>query len=254
MKLNCDLGEGFPEVDAHVMPHIDMANIACGGHTGDQTSMQIAVELANKHHVHIGAHPSYPDRAHFGRKPFAISSPDLHINLYQQIQNLRLICESQKTALAYIKPHGQLYHDCIYNKEIRIILLDIAQDFQLPLMLMATPENHTISEHAKEFNVTVIFEVFADRSYDNNGHLVARSQSHAIHTDIATIQKQARSFIEKNGTYSDKGRWLNICAESICVHGDTPLAMEAIHAIRALFTLDTIHTDTIHPNTRHSNP
>lgn len=234
IKLNCDLGEGFTAVDAAVMPYIDMANIACGGHTGDKNSMQSAVILAQKFHVELGAHPSYPDKKNFGRKPFNISSHELMYSLHTQIDDLINICKKEQTTINYIKPHGQLYHDGIVNVQIRTNLLKIAQHYDLPLMMMATTDNASLIHHAQMYDVPIIFEAFADRSYTNNGRLVARHHIHAVHSDSQHTQQQAQTLIDKHGVFSNNGKWLPLAAQSICVHGDNHHAMEAIKIIRTL--------------------
>ena len=216
------------------MPYIDMANIACGGHTGDQHSMQNAIILAKKFHVEIGAHPSYPDKKNFGRQPFEISSHDLMHSLRTQIDDLINVCQKEETALSYIKPHGQLYHDGITDLQIRTILLEIAQHYALPLMMMATIDNTSLIHHAQTYDVPIIFEAFADRSYTENGRLVARHYTHAVHTDNQCIQQQAQTLIDKHGVFSSNGTWLPLAAQSICVHGDNHHAMEAIKIIRTL--------------------
>lgn len=234
IKLNCDLGEGFNAVDTAVMPYIDMANIACGGHTGDQSSMKDAVVLAKKFHVEIGAHPSYPDKKNFGRQPFSISTHDLMHSLRAQIDDLANVCAKEQTTLRYIKPHGQLYHDGIINVQIRTNLLSIAQHYDLPLMIMATTDNTSLINHAQIYNVPIIFEAFADRSYTDTGHLVARHHAYAVHSNNQRIQQQAQTLIDKQGVFSSNGTWLPLTAQSMCVHGDNRHAMEAIKIIRAM--------------------
>lgn len=211
-----------------------MANIACGGHTGDQSSMKNAVMLANKFHVEIGAHPSYPDKKNFGRKPFNINTHDLIHSLHTQIDDLIIICKQEKTHLSYIKPHGQLYHDAITSLPIRIRLLEIAQHYGLPLMMMATTDNTSLINHAKRYSVPIIFEAFADRSYTDAGYLMARHHAHAVHSSNQHIQQQAQTLIAKQGVFSSNGVWLPLAAQSICVHGDNDHAMEAIKIIRTM--------------------
>lgn len=211
-----------------------MANIACGGHTGDQSSMRNAVILAKKFHVEIGAHPSYPDKKNFGRKPVTINTHDLIHSLHAQINDLITICNKEKTTLRYIKPHGQLYHDGITNVHIRTHLLSIAQHYDLPLMMMATTDNISLISHAQIYNVPIIFEAFADRSYTDTGHLVARHHAHAVHNTDQHIQQQAQTLIDEQGVFSSNGIWLPLAAQSMCVHGDNYHAMEAIKIIRAM--------------------
>ncbi len=246
MKLNCDLGEGLDEIDAALMPHIDMASIACGGHTGDQTSMAKAVELALSHQVKIGAHPSYTDRTNFGRKSPDLESLDtstLFDSLCHQVAQLQKIAERTSAKLNYIKPHGALYNDAWHNTKIQGVLYQLAQQFSLPLVLQApvaivgkshaSPRPASSSPAATDTpKVSIINEAFADRAYTDTGSLVSRKFKHAIHSDIEKSITQALNIQMRNGLYSENRIWLQLTAETLCIHSDSPNAVASTIAIK----------------------
>ncbi|MFL0810936.1 MAG: 5-oxoprolinase subunit PxpA [Agarilytica sp.] len=227
MKLNCDLGEGLDEVDAALMPHIDMASIACGGHTGDANSMRRAIDLAQQHSVSIGAHPSYPDRENFGRRSIQISPSVLHESLCEQIQNLIDIAQQSQAHVDYIKPHGALYNDAWHHDAIQNTLTSVAEQFNLKLVLQARPQNQNECRHE------IMLEAFADRAYTDLGTLVSRDKPHATHAELDSVIAQGRNLKFKKGLYSENGVWLHIDAQTLCVHSDSPNAVSAIEALKA---------------------
>lgn len=231
MKLNCDLGEGLDDVDASLMPHIDMASIACGGHVGNNASMSRAVELAIKHDVAIGAHPSYPDKENFGRRSLDITPAALCDALNQQIHDLLNICRSFQCALTYIKPHGALYNDAWHNAEVIACIINVAKNVELPLVLQANIEKQHKIHHP------FISEAFADRAYTDEGTLVPRRFPHATHDSIEKTIQQTQDIAEKQGLYSETGKWLPLAAETICIHSDSPNAVENAKSIRQAIRL-----------------
>lgn len=252
MRLNCDLGEGFDEVDARVMPLIDMANIACGGHAGDLQRMQRCVTLAKTHNTLIGAHPSYPDRQNFGRKsPTNICVTKLTASLTEQLERLQSVCQAAQQAIQYVKPHGALYHDAATLPEVleSLLLAIRAVCPNAPLMLQASangmpppswqaltttietvPTISTLtSEHLRTQPLWT--EAFADRAYTPAGALLSREQPGAVLDSANAIFRQACRLITDQPVITTKGTELNINADSLCVHGDTPAAYDALEQI-----------------------
>lgn len=234
MKLNCDLGEGQGDIDEQVMPYIDMANIACGGHAGDKHTMRHCVALAHQHGVVIGAHPSYPDKQHKGRKSLILSKQALQSSIIQQLEQLQAVCEIQRCAFAFIKPHGALYNDMMQQEPILETLLEVcAKQYPgLPLVIQGTVCNQSYATLAHSFSVPLLFEGFADRLYTDTGFLVDRSNPKAVHNTTIDIVTQANNFIRNAGVNSESGQWLDIAIDTLCVHGDTPLAFESLRSIR----------------------
>ena len=175
MLLNCDLGEsyGYWEIPADplVMPHIDMANIACGYHAGDPQVMQKTIALAKQYQVKIGAHPSYPDRQGFGRRSMQLSQDEIENLIIYQLGALAGMCKSQGCQVSYLKPHGALYNDMMKNNDVLLAIFSAIKKYDpsMPLLMMATGRNRYFQQKADEQGINVMFEAFADRAYDDDG-------------------------------------------------------------------------------------
>ncbi|MGM0569152.1 5-oxoprolinase subunit PxpA [Marinobacter sp.] len=238
MKLNCDLGESFGAwtmgQDEAVMPWIDMANIACGFHASDPSIMASTVNLALQHDVEIGAHPSYQDLVGFGRRSIAHSPAEIRGLIWYQTGALDGICRAHGATVSYVKPHGALNNDMMKDGTVLQAVMEAVASFRegLPLMLPVTLQADDHRDLARRVGLPVIFEAFADRAYDDEGHLVSRREAGSVHDDPEVIVRQAMSLVSKGGLYSHTGRWLPLAADSLCVHGDGASALEATRAIR----------------------
>ena len=249
IKLNCDLGEELYDdtIDSRVMPYIDMANLACGGHAGDHRSMSKTVHLALSHNVAVGAHPSYPDRENFGRITLNIPCDQLLTSLSTQVSELISVCSEHNETVKYIKPHGALYHDCLKTERVLRCVLTLAKNFALPLMLLKPPQHHSrlnmLTTLAEDYGVLLIWEGFADRYYDDDGQLLSRTYPNAVHNDLNIILSQAKGFIVDRCISSVNNAQLKLHCDSLCVHGDTPLAFDSLKSIREL--LNKNHTESL---------
>ena len=238
LLLNCDMGESFGSwtmgLDAEVMPFIDCANIACGFHAGDPGIMRKTVALALKHDVQIGAHPAYQDLAGFGRRSMAYTAAELQDLLHYQLGALDGICRAQGTRIGYVKPHGAMYNDMMASPEqLRAVVHAVATyDARLPLMLMATRDNREAQAIGDEYGVTLWFEAFADRAYDNAGRLVSRQFPGAVHHDADTIVRQALTLAAGQSLIASDGSALYLHANTLCVHGDNASSVAAVQRIR----------------------
>ncbi len=243
MDLNCDLGEGYGVWrmgdDAAVMPFIDRANIACGFHAGDFAIMQSTVRLAKEHGVKVGAHPSYPDRHGFGRRSMSFSADDIRAQLLYQIGALQAVCHAEQIPLHYVKPHGALYNDmqsdvALFTQVVQTLgELNRGRAQPLQLMTLAKLQREREQEIAAKYNVELLFEAFADRCYESNGHLRARSFEGAVLHDQDAIVAQALAFARGNSIMTHDGSELLLQADTLCVHGDNPKALAVVKAIRA---------------------
>jgi UPF0271 protein len=237
LKLNCDLGEKVHDNDALIMPYIDQANIACGFHASDPVTMQQTVKLAIQHDVEIGAHPSYPDKANFGRTSMQLPRQALISMLHYQIGALDAICQAEGAQLLYVKPHGALYNDMMADVSIfesvclAISTLNRSSNKPLSLMIQALPDNSIQQQCAKEHNIHLLFEVFADRAYQNDGLLVARSNSNAVIHDVEKVNQRLISLCEYHTLNSSSGVQLRLTADSLCVHGDNPEAIKLVQKL-----------------------
>ena len=238
LLLNCDIGESFGAwtmgLDAEVMPLIDCANIACGFHASDPQVMRRTVALAQRHGVLIGAHPGYPDLVGFGRRSMACTPDEVENMLLYQVGALEGICRAEGTQVRYVKPHGALYNDMMREPELlRAVMAAIkAYSDSLPLMLMSTRDNSASQAMAAEMGITLWFEVFADRAYDNAGMLVNRKLPGAVHHDSDRVADQALRLARGEALTTHDGGTLTLQADTLCVHGDNAASILAVQRIR----------------------
>ena len=221
IDLNCDLGEGMPN-DALLMALISSANIACGGHAGDDDTMKRTVELAVKHNVVIGAHPSYPDKKNFGRVELLKNSlriEDLTDIICTQITALASICTSFGTRLHHIKPHGALYNRAAWDEAVSdsicssIVLIN-------PALLLYGLSGSCMKTVADSNQLRFVSEVFADRTYQEDGRLTDRSDAGALIENETQVMTQVLNMIQHGIVISSTGKQVPIKADTICLHGD----------------------------------
>lgn len=243
MKLNCDMGESFGlwqrGMDEAVMPHIDMANIACGFHAADPLVMQQTVILAKQYHVDVGAHPGYPDLIGFGRRHMRCSPDEIQAFILYQVGALAAFCRQQDIPLSYVKPHGALYNDMMQDDVILIAILKGVAAFaaNLPLIVMAQADNSRHEALAAQFNVPLLFEAFADRGYTDAGLLQDRRQPGAVFTEQSQIIKQAVQLAKQGCVTSNHGNIIRLNIDTICVHGDNTPSIEALAHIKSAMAL-----------------
>jgi len=237
VKLNCDLGEGNPAVDTAIMPYIDMANIACGGHASDAKGMQAAVDLALQHNVLIGAHPSYADKANFGRIDQELTTEETERLVTSQVNALQEICLAKGSQVSYVKPHGALYNRMMRDEVVlKAILIGINKvQPNLPLMVLARRDNSAIESIANDFKTPLIQEVFCDRGYKLEGSLVPRGEKGAL-LNSDQITKRINDLINRDSLETVCGEQLNIKADTLCVHGDDAHALQSVIAIRQMLS------------------
>jgi UPF0271 protein len=239
MKLNCDLGESFGSwtmgLDEQAMEHIDQANIACGFHAGDPLVMQQTLALAKQHNVEIGAHPSYPDLVGFGRRSVHCSEKEIIALLCYQIAALDGMAKSQNLELSYVKPHGALYNDMMANDSVRAAVMKAVASYHKPLtlMLQATPALAAHKAEAKALGLVLLAEAFADRCYDDDGKLLARSKAGAV-LNKAAMLKQVQQLKEHGTVTTINGHTLALNPDSLCVHGDNEAGVLAMKEIKVL--------------------
>ena len=230
--LNADVGEGLAS-DVQLYPFLDQASIACGGHCGDAKTMQQAVLACKKHDVRIGAHPSYPDKKNFGRASMQMESSQLIESIRQQVNSLDELCQAHAVTPSFVKPHGALYSDMMCSSEVfELIVMEVARyPLDLALMIGALPARTTYQFIANEFGVPLLREAFADRLYLDNGQLSPRSEPEAVFSDPKKIITQASSIKINKAIFTATNQMLTIEADSLCLHGDNPASVAAIHKI-----------------------
>lgn len=238
IRLNCDMGESFGVWkmgnDEEIMPLIDMANLACGYHASDALTMNRTVALAKKHNVTIGAHPSYQDLVGFGRRSILCSLEEIKSIILYQLGALSAFCKAHGTAVSYVKPHGALYHDMMRDENIFKAILNAisSYDKNIKLMILSGPKNEAYDYTSKLYNINLIYEVFADRNYNDDGSLVARSYENAVIQDELQVADRIKLIKERGYLYSTNSKKLFLKADSICVHGDNDKALEFIKLLR----------------------
>lgn len=238
LLINADMGESFGPwvmgMDEHVMPHVDLANVACGFHASDPHVIRRTVRLAKEHGVKVGAHPSYPDLVGFGRRSIACSPDEVEDLVLYQIGALSGICQAEGTRIHYVKPHGALYNDMIRDPGLFEAVVKAVKDFDgsLPLMTMASCNTSMEQEVADRYGVTLWFEAFADRAYDGEGRLVCRRSPGAVHEDPDEILEQAVRIARGEPLTAIDGSEIVLNADTLCVHGDNNESIAAIQSIR----------------------
>ena len=230
IRINSDLGEGTG-VEKDIMPFLNSCSIACGGHTGDKSSMTDTILIAKKYDVNIGAHPSYPDKENFGRKNISISNADLSNSLMSQIDDLERIARSLETSLNHIKLHGALYNLSANDLETASIIIKLMR-FKYSDKILYVPYGSLISELAIENNVKIFHEVFLDRNYNNDLSLVSRENNNSMILDYQKMLKRLENVINDNKIQTIGGDYKKILADTFCVHGDS---LEIASVIRNLF-------------------
>jgi UPF0271 protein len=230
-NINCDMGEGIGNDEA-IMPFIHSANIACGFHAGDPQTMWQTIEMAIKHNVAIGAHVSFLDRKNFGRTELNISPEDIYELVEQQLILLNEIAESFDISIHHVKPHGALYNMSAKDPAIAKAIAAAVKDYDSKLVLFGLSGSHSITE-AKNSGLKTCSEVFADRSYQDDGSLTPRSQPNALIENTEDAVKQVLQMINEGTVTTISGKTIPIVAETICIHGDGPHAVSFAKAIHA---------------------
>lgn len=238
MKLNCDLGESFGiwnmGMDEQVMPHIHMANIACGFHASDPVVMLNTLQLAAAQGVEIGAHPGYPDLAGFGRRSMQCSEAEIRGLLLYQISALAGMAKVSGTEVTYVKPHGALYNDMMRDDKLLSVMLKAVSEYDkgLKFVVQATVKNDHYRELAAKYGVDLLFEVFADRGYDDSGLLLSRSLPDSVFHEQDEILNRINQLLEDGSVATSSGKHINLEPDTICVHGDNEQSVRLVSDIR----------------------
>jgi len=238
VKLNSDLGEGFGAYkagnDEEIMRYIDMANLACGFHAGDPLIMSKAIKEAKKNSILIGAHPGYQDLVGFGRRSIEYKKDELQAILIYQIGALRALAISYRYDISYIKPHGALYNDMMKNEEIFTAIVEAlsSYDEKLKLMILSSSKNEIYQNIADSFGISLIYEAFADRAYNDDGFLVSRKEKDSVLDDVKAIIKRVEMLVQNGYIESITGKKLYLKVDSLCVHGDNEKALLITKSIR----------------------
>ncbi len=218
IDFNCDLGEGCGD-DAAIMPFISSASIASGGHAGDAASMRDTVALCLAHGVAIGAHPSFEDREHFGRRELSLAPRAIAEAVTRQIGALAEACAAQGARLHHVKPHGALYNLSARDNEVAEAIAGAVLDFDPALLLYGLSGSASTGAGAAA-GLRVVHEVFAERRYEANGRLTPRGERDAVIEGIDDSLAQVRSMLHAGSVIARTGERVPLRADTLCLHGD----------------------------------
>ena len=226
--------------DEQIMPYIDMANLACAFHAGNPVSMHKSIKNAKANGVSIGAHPSYPDLEGFGRRDMDCSVEEIVSLIIYQSGALNALCQSYGVKIHYIKPHGALYNTMMKDMEVfKAIAKAVSKyDKNIKLMILSNAHNVEFASIADKYGISLLYEVFADRAYQDDGSLVPRSQSGAVLSSEAEVIERAKLLQEEGCIETINGNKLTLQVDTLCVHGDNE---EALNIIQALYKLTHAH-------------
>lgn len=230
MELNADIGEGCD--DAGLMPYLTRVSIACGGHAGDAASMTAALRLAAEHGVTAGAHPSYPDRSQFGRRALAASGDEIAAWVTEQTETLAEQAAHLGLRLAHVKPHGALYNVAARDAAVARAIARAVAAVDPALVVVGLAGSQLIAA-GQAAGLPVLNEAFADRRYLPSGRLVSRETAGALIVDPADAAEQARVLAAGRAVATMGGGAVRIRADTICLHSDTPGALNIARAVHA---------------------
>jgi len=243
IDLNCDLGESFGcytlGMDEKIIPYISSANIACGYHASDPMVMYKTVEMAKKYGVKIGAHPGLPDLMGFGRRNIQVSPAEAKVYIQYQIGALYAFCKCAGVPLSHVKPHGALYNMAVKDYELAKAICEGIYEFDSNLILFALSNSEMIKA-ADTTGLRVAREVFADRVYEEDGSLVARTKEGAMITDENLAIQRVIRMIKEKKVAAITGKDIPIEADTVCIHGDGIKAFEFVKKLHATLEVEGI--------------
>ncbi len=235
IDLNSDMGESFGRyrlgADADLMALVTSANIACGLHASDPLVMERTVRLAQEHEVGIGAHPGFPDLQGFGRRPISFPPDELEAFILYQLGALSAFVKVNGAELVHVKPHGALYNQAAQDLPMAQAIARAVVRFDRGLILVGLADSYLI-EAGLEVGLRVAREAFAERAYELDGSLRARRLPGAVLQDPAAAAKQAVSIARGGWVEAYTGEQVAVQAETLCLHGDTPGAVQLARAVR----------------------
>ena len=231
VDINADLGEGSGH-DEELFELISSANIATGFHAGDSDSMHAAITTAKKHGVAVGAHPSFFDRENFGRKELKISTPEIFDAVAYQLGVFQAIASAVGVQPNHVKPHGALYNMAVRDQELADAIARAIESVDPQLILFA-PDKSELARAGDAHGLQIAREIFADRNYLNDGWLVPRTRPDALLRDPNEAAQRVLRMLREGKVRSVEGGDVDVRGETICVHGDTPGAVEFARELRS---------------------
>lgn len=239
IDINCDLGEGFGN-DEQLLKYITSANIACGFHAGDYNLMAKTVKLATKNKVAIGAHPGFPDLQGFGRQEMYFKPSEIYDLTLYQLGALHAFCKANWIELSHVKPHGALYNMAGKDPEIADAIANAVADFDHGKLFLFGLSGSELIKAGRKLGIMTASEVFADRTYQKDGSLTPRSSEFAVHKDAEAALEQAILLIKENKVRTVDGEIITLEADTLCIHGDNPSALDFVKKLKARLAMENI--------------
>lgn len=249
VDLNCDLGESFGSyklgMDEEVIQYISSANVACGFHASDPLVMAKTVAMAKENHVFVGAHPGYPDLTGFGRRNMNLTPQEVKTMVMYQIGALAAFCKANGMTLQHVKPHGAMYNmagkDPVLAEAVCEGIYEVNPDY-----ILLAPFSGEMPKAAARTGLRCAKEVFADRAYEEDGSLVARSKPGAVITDENIAIERVLSMVKYGKVAAVTGKEISVEADSVCVHGDGIKAVEFVKRIKERLSAEGILITPMH--------
>ena len=238
IDMNSDVGESFGNyklgLDEEVIPLISSANIACGFHAGDPAVMKRTIAIAKASGVALGAHPGFPDLMGFGRRNMDVSLEEIQDYVTYQVGALQAFARAQGLKLQHVKPHGALYTMAVQNPEIWDTVAEAicAIDPALILFVLAGPGREDLEAVGAKHGIRIAFEFFGDRAYNPDGSLVSRKLPGAVIHDHQQVAEKILKLVTDGSVICADGSEIQLAADTICVHGDNPAALQLVKKIR----------------------
>ena len=233
IDFNCDMGESFGMYkmgfDEEVIKHITSANIACGFHAGDPMWMRHTVDLALRHGVAIGAHPSFPDLNGFGRRNMVVSADEAKNDVTYQVGALQAFTADKR--LQHVKPHGAMYNMAVNDESLAQAICESILEIDPDMILVALAGSRWL-DIAEDMGLKVAREIFADRALNADGTLVSRSQPGSVIHDTAEVVERSLRMVTEGKATAITGEQIDVQADSLCLHGDTPGAVEMAASLK----------------------
>ena len=248
IDLNCDLGESFGNykigMDEEVIKYISSANIACGFHASDPLVMEKTVALAKENGVQVGAHPGFPDLAGFGRRNMNVSTAELKAMVMYQVGALAAFCKARDIKMNHVKPHGAMYNMAAKDIKLALAIAEGIAQVDDSLILLGLSGSQLLKA-AQEVGLKSAAEVFADRAYEEDGSLVARTKAGAVIADENEVIERVIKMIKLGKVQTITGKEIEIKPDSICIHGDNPKALNFVKFIRQRLTQENIKIEAM---------
>jgi 5-oxoprolinase (ATP-hydrolysing) subunit A len=235
IDLNCDMGESFGAwkmgTDEAIMPYITSVSIACGFHGGDPDTMRRTVEGALRHGVAVGAHPGFPDLIGFGRRDMNVTPDEARNFVLYQVGALSAFVRAQGAKLSHVKPHGALYNRAARDAQLASAIVLAVKEFD-PSLVFIGLANSELTRSGERIGLRVANEVFADRTYQPDGTLTSRRLPHAMVKDPREAAARVVRMVREGKVKTVDGQDYSVRADTVCIHGDTPGALEFAQTVR----------------------